>query len=93
MSVSNTKKPSKTDWATVEAMTDEDIDTSDIPELDDEFFSKATVRLPKIKPSVVELDPDVQQYFPDSKAVNQALRGLIELIPLDNESPTSKTTT
>lgn len=30
---------------------------------------------------VVMLEPDVQQYFPDSEAVNQALRGLITLIP------------
>lgn len=29
----------------------------------------------------VTLDPDVRRYFPDSEAVNRALRGLIELIP------------
>ena len=29
----------------------------------------------------VTLDPDVRLYFPDSEAVNKALRGLIELIP------------
>ncbi len=28
----------------------------------------------------VVLDPDVREYFPDSEAVNRALRGLIELI-------------
>ncbi len=32
-------------------------------------------------PPAVELDPDVRKYFPDSEAVNKALRGLIELIP------------
>lgn len=30
---------------------------------------------------VVALDPDVQPYFPDSEAVNRALRGLIDLLP------------
>lgn len=30
---------------------------------------------------VVVLDPDVRAYFPDSEAVNRALRGLIELLP------------
>jgi len=30
---------------------------------------------------VIELDPDVRRYFPDSEAVNKALRGLIELLP------------
>lgn len=29
----------------------------------------------------VMLEPDVREYFPDSEAVNQALRGLITLIP------------
>jgi hypothetical protein len=29
----------------------------------------------------VMLEPDVQKYFPDSEAVNRALRGLITLIP------------
>jgi predicted ATP-grasp superfamily ATP-dependent carboligase len=27
------------------------------------------------------LDPEVKKYFPNSKAVNKALRGLIELVP------------
>ena len=29
----------------------------------------------------IELDPDVRRHFPDSEAVNKALRGLIALIP------------
>lgn len=38
----------------------------------------------------VVLDPDVRDYFPDSEAVNEALRGLIRLIPkplLPRETP------
>ncbi len=31
--------------------------------------------------ATIDLDPDVRSYFPDSEAVNRALRGLIELIP------------
>ncbi len=27
------------------------------------------------------LEPDLQEYFPDSESVNKALRGLIELVP------------
>ncbi len=37
---------SRTDWARIDAMTDDDIDTSDIPPLTDEFFAKAQLRLP-----------------------------------------------
>jgi len=29
----------------------------------------------------VVLDPDVRAYFPDSEAVNRALRGLLDLVP------------
>lgn len=32
-------------------------------------------------PGAVVLDPDVRAYFPDSDAVNRALRGLISLMP------------
>jgi hypothetical protein len=39
--------PSKTDWDRIDAMTDEDIDTSDIPPLTDDFFAKAKLRSPK----------------------------------------------
>jgi hypothetical protein len=35
---------------------------------------------------VIALDPDVQAYFPDSDAVNRALRGLINLIPKQKAS-------
>jgi hypothetical protein len=32
-------------------------------------------------PDMIHLAPDVRRYFPDSDAVNAALRGLIALIP------------
>ncbi|MGH1396131.1 MAG: hypothetical protein ACRAVC_19185 [Trichormus sp.] len=38
---------SQTDWSRIDAMSDEDIDTSDIPPLSDEFFAKAQLRMPK----------------------------------------------
>jgi hypothetical protein len=34
-----------------------------------------------LEDGTVMLEPDVRTYFPDSKAVNEALRGLIALIP------------
>lgn len=30
---------------------------------------------------VVQLDPDVREYFPDAESVNHALRTLIQLVP------------
>ena len=39
------------------------------------------VRHFKLEEGAVMLGPDVQAYFPDSEAVNKALRGLITLLP------------
>ena len=44
MNASDTKEKAGTDWARVEAMTDEEIDTSDIPPLDETFLAKAKLR-------------------------------------------------
>jgi hypothetical protein len=44
--------------------------------------SDGTVQEKQVPPhSLVSLEPDVQAYFPDSDAVNHALRTLIELVP------------
>ncbi|MBE7551805.1 MAG: hypothetical protein HUU15_04320 [Candidatus Brocadiae bacterium] len=40
-----------------------------------------TVQYFTLEEGAVLLDPDVREYFPDSEAVNRALRGLIALIP------------
>jgi hypothetical protein len=40
------KHTSRTNWAALEAMEDQDIDYSDIPPLTDEFFERATLRIP-----------------------------------------------
>ena len=57
------KKPSATDWKQLAAMSDDDIDTSDIPELDDDFFSQAELRVPVKKPVTIRLDSDVLDWF------------------------------
>ena len=43
---------SETDWKRVMSMTDEEIDTSDIPELTDDFFENVLVRWPGNKTSL-----------------------------------------
>lgn len=55
---------SRTDWARIDAMSDEDIDTSDIPPLSEEFFTKAQLRMPKSSMKVTVLvDPDTLAWF------------------------------
>jgi uncharacterized protein (DUF4415 family) len=64
MNASNLKKPSETDWTRIDAMKDEEIDTSDLPPLDETFFTNAKLRMPEKKVSVtVNVDEDVIEWF------------------------------
>lgn len=58
------KKPIKSDLKRIDAMLDEDIDYSDIPELDDDFFKNAKVVIsPRKKPVALRLDADVLEWM------------------------------
>lgn len=64
MNEKNLNGQSETNWVRLEAMTDEEIDTSDIPPLDESFFANATLRMPKDKISViVNIDPETSEWF------------------------------
>jgi uncharacterized protein (DUF4415 family) len=64
MSRKNLTGKSETDWARIDAMTDEEIDTSDIPELDENFFKNAVLWMPKPKKSIsLRIDQDVLEWF------------------------------
>ncbi len=57
-------KNTKTNLDRFDAMTDDMIDTSDIPPLTEEFFASAKWRMPKNKVKVtVEIEPEVVQWF------------------------------
>lgn len=74
---------SHTNWAALEAMSDEEIDYSDIPPLTDEFFERATLRISSEKAkNLVRLDPEVKQWFESQggqyqNLINQVLRSHI----------------
>ena len=80
MSVKNLKKQSETDWARIDRMTDEDIDTSDSPPLEDDFFARAEWRMPEKKRAVtLSVDSEVLKWFEGQGAdfqqrVNAALK-------------------
>ena len=64
MNGNNLKNTSQADWSKIEALTDEEIDTSDIPPLDQRFFANAKLRMPKGKVAVaVSVDEDVSEWF------------------------------
>ena len=75
------RKPgfSKTNWAKLDAMKDEDIDYSDIPELGDEFWAKAKLIRPEKKPVSLRIDQDILNWYKHQKGryqtlINQVLR-------------------
>jgi uncharacterized protein (DUF4415 family) len=55
---------SKTNWEKVDSLTEEEIDTSDIPPLTEEFFSKSRWRKPIDSLNVlVQVDPITLAWF------------------------------
>ena len=84
-------KLSKTDWKRLSRMKDKDIDTSDIPELDDAFFQNAELRLPPKQPVTLRLDADVLAWFKEGgpgyqTRINKLLRRYME----SQQSPRSE---
>jgi uncharacterized protein (DUF4415 family) len=84
MKEKHTSKPSRTDWERVTTMKDEDIDYSDIPPLDVNFFKEAHVRWPEKKKQVtLRIDPDVIEFFKKQgkgyqSMINAVLRKYVE---------------
>jgi uncharacterized protein (DUF4415 family) len=64
MSEKDMNRNSKTNLDRFDALTDDMIDTSDIPPLTEDFFASAKWRMPKGKVRVVvEVEPEVAQWF------------------------------
>jgi uncharacterized protein (DUF4415 family) len=77
-------RESRTDWKRLEAKLDTGIDTSDIPELDKDFFRHAKLRMPKGKQMVsLRLDNDILDWFKRQgkgyqTKINAVLRAYVE---------------
>jgi uncharacterized protein (DUF4415 family) len=56
---------SRTNWDKIDAMTDDDIDISDTPQLTEEFFLKAKLRMPttSISKVAVSIDSETLDWF------------------------------
>jgi uncharacterized protein (DUF4415 family) len=68
MSKKPTSTVSETDWKRVDALRDEDIDLSDIPEVTPEMFARAIARrglkpIPRKQQVTLRLDADVLDWF------------------------------
>src|SRR5881398_3747826 len=63
MSESASNSTSRTNWARVDALSDEEIDTSEAPALGDDFFRRAQWRRPEPVSVTVHVDADVLAWF------------------------------
>lgn len=92
MSGKDLSNTSRTNWAALEALDDEGIDYSDIPPLTEEFFEKATLRIPAAQArQLVKIEPEVLKWFQaqggEYKAlINSILRHYIESREHDRSS-------
>lgn len=64
-------------------MEDREIDTSDIPELDDAFFQNAELKVPPKQPVTLRIDSDVLMWFKSQgqgyqTRINKLLRAYME---------------
>ena len=83
-----TSSKSQTDWQRLDAMTDEDIDFSDCPEITPEMFAKAVVRrgMSELKSTTkvtLRIDSDVLEWFKSQNRsyqtqINALLRAYME---------------
>lgn len=75
---------SKTDWEALAAMTDEEIDYSDIPPLSTTFFERARVWQPQPKVNLkLQVDADIVEWFQNAgddweARIQAALRFYVE---------------
>jgi uncharacterized protein (DUF4415 family) len=64
MNESDMNKFSETNWEKIDALTDETIDRSELPPLDESYFARATWRMPKNLVTVtMHLDADLLAWF------------------------------
>jgi uncharacterized protein (DUF4415 family) len=75
----------RTDWARVAALSDAEIDTSEVAPLDDSFFARATVRMPNqpLAEVTLHIDPLLLRWFQNQgtqyeRLINAALRIYVE---------------
>ena len=81
------KKKSQTDWKYLASQKDDEIDFSDIPRLESDFWKNAKLRMPEKKVSVtIRMDHEVLSWFKKmgkgyQTRINVVLRTYVEAHP------------
>ncbi len=88
MNKENSIKQSQTDWARIDAMTDEEIDFTDCPEITDEMWATGVLRknfkpIPTKSQENLPVDRDIIEYFKAQgrdyqTKINELLRAYME---------------
>ena len=84
MNKKSISRRSKTDWARVKALKDDQIDYSDSPKIDAAFFKNARLRLPEPKEAItIRLDRDILEWLRQQGTgyqtrINAVLRAYME---------------
>ena len=64
MKESDMNNTSETNWNMIDLLTDETIDRTELPPLDDSFFAKAKWRMPEKPVAItIHIDPDLLAWF------------------------------
>jgi uncharacterized protein (DUF4415 family) len=99
MSTHDMKRHSEPNWARVDALADDTIDTSDIPPLTEVQLARMTLWVPKQRLAItVSVDPDVLAWFRSQghdfeQRINAALRIYVEAHKGGATPPAQKTET
>ncbi|MBF0410121.1 MAG: BrnA antitoxin family protein [Candidatus Riflebacteria bacterium] len=85
------RKSIRSDLERIDSMKDEDIDFSDSPELDESFFSRAVIFLPKPKKTIsLRVDLDVLEWFKSQgKGYQTKIIALMKAYMLDQKKKAS----
>lgn len=89
MKESNMSKPTTTNLEELDALTDEMIDTSDVPPLTEAFFATAQWRMPQPKVQVtVEVEPEIWEWFKaQGDQYQQSLTAALRIYALAHQLP------
>jgi hypothetical protein len=80
------------DWEKIDSMADEDIDFSDVPELDETFFKNAKIVLPKPKVPVTFYTQalsalTIDDFIPSCKVYDAGGGSMVSIITVDMGTP------
>jgi uncharacterized protein (DUF4415 family) len=90
MNKSNLSKPTVTNLEQLDALADDMIDTSDIPELTEAFFASAQWRMPQPNVQVtIEVEPETLEWFKaQGDRYQQYIAAALRVYALAHQLPT-----